>query len=112
MSVQFYQFRSLLSTKYFVIAGYLYKLTSLVTNSGILNPSDNSSHHADPGKRINVLGAITKPLTSTIIQVWWYNLVCWKHCLALTLVLQSFLKWSLWTQFLWSPCLKVLNVVD
>eukprot|EP00090_Calanus_glacialis_P021312 TRINITY_DN32887_c0_g1_i1.p1 TRINITY_DN32887_c0_g1~~TRINITY_DN32887_c0_g1_i1.p1 ORF type:complete len:623 (-),score=92.71 TRINITY_DN32887_c0_g1_i1:471-2339(-) len=60
-----------------VTTGYLYKLTSLVTNSGIINPSDNSSHHADPGKRINVLGAITKPLTSTIIQIDKSVLKCW-----------------------------------
>jgi len=65
-----------------VTTGYLYKLTSLITNSGILNPPANSSQPAEQGAKINIISAITKPLTSTFIQIDKSVLKCWAlgHC--------------------------------
>lgn len=60
-----------------VATGYLYNLTNMIINSGILTTHKNSSRHFDSAPKINILGAITKPLTSKIIQINKPVLKCW-----------------------------------
>ena len=47
--------------------GYLYTLTNTITSHGLGQTSGNETA-ANTGNKMNLLGSLTKPLTSRIIQ--------------------------------------------
>ena len=47
--------------------GYLYTLTNTITSHGLGHTSGNETA-ANTGNKMNLLGSLTKPLTSRIIQ--------------------------------------------
>jgi len=57
--------------------GYLYKLTEWITTNTMMPLSAASAENQTHHQKVNILGAITKPFTSKIIQIDKKVLKCW-----------------------------------